>query len=86
MTGPDELTDEQREIRDLARRFADEVIAPQAATWDRERRFPREVLGQLGELGLMGVCVPEELAGAGADFLSYVLVIEEIARAVAGQV
>jgi alkylation response protein AidB-like acyl-CoA dehydrogenase len=79
-----ELTHEQREIRDLARRFADEVVAPQAATWDRERRFPGDVLKQLGELGLMGVCVPLELGGAGADFLSYVLVLEELSRADAG--
>jgi alkylation response protein AidB-like acyl-CoA dehydrogenase len=80
----DELTPDQREIRDLARRFADEVVAPRASDWDRERRFPREVVKQLGELGLMGVCVPEELGGAGADFLAYVLVIEEISRGDAG--
>jgi alkylation response protein AidB-like acyl-CoA dehydrogenase len=76
-----ELTDEQREIRDLARRFADEEVAPHAAAWDREHRFPRETLGHLGELGLMGVCVPEAHAGAGADFLSYCLVLEELSRA-----
>jgi alkylation response protein AidB-like acyl-CoA dehydrogenase len=79
-----ELSDEQREIRELARRFADEEIAPRAAQWDREHTFPRELFGQLGELGLMGVCVPEEHAGAGADFLSYVLVLEELSRADAG--
>jgi butyryl-CoA dehydrogenase len=79
-----ELSDEQREIRDLARRFADEEIAPHAARWDREHLFPRELFAQLGELGLMGVCVPEEHAGAGADFLSYVLVLEELSRADAG--
>jgi alkylation response protein AidB-like acyl-CoA dehydrogenase len=79
-----ELTDEQREIRDLARRFADEEVAPNAAAWDREHRFPKEVLAHLGELGLMGVCVPEEQAGAGADFLSYCLVLEELSRADAG--
>ncbi|MEA2390673.1 MAG: hypothetical protein QOK31_782 [Solirubrobacteraceae bacterium] len=79
-----ELTDEQRDVRDLARRFATEVVAPQAAAWDREHRFPREVLSQLGELGLMGVCVPADLGGAGADFLSYVLVLEELSRADAG--
>jgi alkylation response protein AidB-like acyl-CoA dehydrogenase len=79
-----ELTDEQREIRDLARRFADEEIAPKAAAWDREHTFPREVFAHLGELGLMGVCVPEEHGGAGADFLSYVLVLEELSRADAG--
>jgi alkylation response protein AidB-like acyl-CoA dehydrogenase len=79
-----ELTDEQREIRDLARRFADEEIAPKASQWDREHTFPREVFAQLGELGLMGVCVPDEHGGAGADFLSYVLVLEELSRADAG--
>jgi len=79
-----ELTDEQREIRDLARRFGDEKVAPHAAAWDREHTFPREVFAELGELGLMGVCVPEEHGGAGADFLSYVLVLEELSRADAG--
>ena len=79
-----ELTDEQREIRDLARRLADEEIAPHAGAWDREHRFPKPVFGHLGELGLMGVCVPEEHGGAGADFLSYVLVLEELSRADAG--
>ena len=58
----EDLTDEQREIRDLARRFSDEIVAPRAADWDRERRFPREVANQLGELGLMGVCVPRTSA------------------------
>jgi alkylation response protein AidB-like acyl-CoA dehydrogenase len=79
-----ELSDEQREIRDLARRFADEVIAPEAAAWDRDHTFPKHVFAQLGELGLMGVCVPAEHGGAGADFLSYVLVLEELSRADAG--
>jgi alkylation response protein AidB-like acyl-CoA dehydrogenase len=79
-----ELTDEQREIRALARRFADEVVAPQASDWDREHRFPAEVLTQLGELGLMGVCVPTEQGGAGADYLAYALVLEELSRADAG--
>jgi alkylation response protein AidB-like acyl-CoA dehydrogenase len=79
-----ELTTEQREIHDLAKRFADERVAPHAAAWDREKRFPRETLGELGELGLLGVCVPTELGGAGADFHSYVLVLEELSRADAG--
>ena len=79
-----ELSPEQREIRDLARRFADERIAPQAAAWDRDHTFPRPLFAELGELGLMGVCVPEEHGGAGADFLSYVLVLEELSRADAG--
>ncbi|HEX2413173.1 MAG TPA: acyl-CoA dehydrogenase family protein [Solirubrobacteraceae bacterium] len=79
-----ELSPEQEEIRELARRFADERIAPRAAEWDRGHVFPRELFSELGELGLMGVCVPEELGGAGADFLSYILVIEELSRADAG--
>ncbi len=79
-----ELTAEQQEIRALARRFADEKIAPNAAAWDRAHTFPRELFGELGGLGLMGVCVPEEHGGAGADFLSYVLVLEELSRADAG--
>jgi alkylation response protein AidB-like acyl-CoA dehydrogenase len=78
------LTDDQREIRSLAREFADAEIAPHAADWDREHRFPHEVFARLAELGLMGVCVPEEHGGAGADFLSYVLVQEELSRADAG--
>ena len=79
-----ELTDEQREVRELARRFADAEIAPRASEWDREHRFPAEVFGRLGELGLMGVCVASEHGGAGADFLSYALVLEELSRADAG--
>ena len=78
------LTADQREIQTLAREFADAEIAPNAAAWDREHGFPRELLGKLGELGLLGVCVPEELGGAGADFLSYILVLEELSRADAG--
>jgi alkylation response protein AidB-like acyl-CoA dehydrogenase len=78
------LTPEQREIRSLARELAEAEIVPHAAEWDRARRFPTELLGKLAELGLMGVCVPEELGGAGADFLSYVLVLEELSRADAG--
>ena len=78
------LTPEQRAVQALAREVAEAEIAPHAAGWDRERRFPAEVFAKLGELGLMGVCVPEELGGAGADFLSYILVLEELSRADAG--
>src|SRR4051812_10569540 len=79
-----ELTDEQRVIRELAARFADEVVAPEAAQWDRDHHFPKHVFTQLGELGLMGVCVPDSAGGAGADFLSYVLVLEQLSRGDAG--
>jgi alkylation response protein AidB-like acyl-CoA dehydrogenase len=79
-----ELTPEQREIRGLARELAEVEIVPNAGAWDRERRFPAELFPQLSEVGLMGVCVPEEYGGAGADFLSYILVLEELSRADAG--
>jgi alkylation response protein AidB-like acyl-CoA dehydrogenase len=79
-----ELTPEQREIQAVAREFAAAEIEPHAAEWDRAHAFPRELLSRLGELGLMGVCVPEEYGGAGADFLSYILVLEELSRADAG--
>jgi alkylation response protein AidB-like acyl-CoA dehydrogenase len=79
-----ELTPDQRQIQGLARELADAEIAPNAAAWDRDHRFPDELYPKLGELGLMGTCVPEEYGGAGADFLSYVLVLEELSRADAG--
>ena len=79
-----ELTAEQREIQGLAREVAESEIVPGAPDWDREHRFPDELYPRLAELGLMGVCVPEEYGGAGADFLSYVLVLEELSRADAG--
>jgi alkylation response protein AidB-like acyl-CoA dehydrogenase len=75
---------EQREVQKLARDFARQEIEPHAAEWDREHRFPREVFAKLAELGLMGTCVPEEYGGAGTDFLSYILVLEELSRADAG--
>ena len=78
------LSDDQREIQALAREVAKEKIEPHAAEWDREHRFPRELFTELAELGLMGVCIPEEYGGAGADFVSYVLVLEELSRADAG--
>src|SRR6266567_6123027 len=79
-----ELTPDQREIQALARDFARAEIEPHAATWDREHHFPRELYPKLAELGLMGVCIPDEYGGAGADFLSYILVLEELSRADAG--
>jgi len=79
-----ELSADQREIQALARDFAREQIEPNAAEWDREHHFPRPVFAQLAELGLMGVCIPDEYGGAGADFLSYILVLEQISRADAG--
>jgi alkylation response protein AidB-like acyl-CoA dehydrogenase len=78
------LSDDQREIQSLAREFAQAEVEPNAATWDREHGFPPELIGKLAGLGLLGVCIPEEYGGAGADFLSYILVLEELSRADAG--
>jgi alkylation response protein AidB-like acyl-CoA dehydrogenase len=79
-----ELSSDQRSIQGLARELAEAEIVPYAGDWDREKRFPDELYPKLAALGLMGVCIPEEYGGAGADFLSYVLVLEELSRADAG--
>jgi butyryl-CoA dehydrogenase len=79
-----DLTQDQKEIQALTRDFAKAEIEPNAGVWDREHHFPRDLFGKLAELGLMGACVPEEYGGAGVDFLSYVLVLEELSRADAG--
>ena len=79
-----ELTPDQRAIQTLTRDLAEVEIVPNAGDWDREHRFPDDLYPKLAGLGLMGVCVPEEYGGAGADFLSYVLVLEELSRADAG--
>jgi alkylation response protein AidB-like acyl-CoA dehydrogenase len=79
-----ELSRTQQEIKDRAAAFADREVEPHAAEWDREARFPAEVFEKLSEAGCMGLCVPEEYGGGGTDFLSYVLLIEEISRADAG--
>jgi alkylation response protein AidB-like acyl-CoA dehydrogenase len=75
-----ELTEEQRAIRDLAREFAQKEIAPIAAKIDETGEFPRETVKKLGELGLMGIEVPQEYGGGGLDAMSYVLAIEEVAK------
>jgi alkylation response protein AidB-like acyl-CoA dehydrogenase len=72
-------TPEQQMIRDAMRQFAQERLAPNAAQWDREHRFPKEALQELAGLGAMGMVVPEEWGGAGLDYVSLVLAIEEIA-------
>ena len=73
------LTQEQEMIRDSMRAFAQERLAPFAAEWDREHTFPAEALKELGELGAMGMVVPEQWGGAGMDYMSLVLTLEEIA-------
>ncbi|KAA0678550.1 acyl-CoA dehydrogenase [Roseomonas genomospecies 6] len=73
------LTEEQRMVRDMARDFAAERLAPTAAERDRTGAFPKEELAEMGKLGLMGMLVPEEFDGAGTDHIAYALAIEEIA-------
>jgi butyryl-CoA dehydrogenase len=73
------LTEEQTLLRDTARDVAQNLLAPHAAEWDREARFPKEALAELGKLGFMGALVPPEWGGAGADHVGYALALEEIA-------
>jgi alkylation response protein AidB-like acyl-CoA dehydrogenase len=73
------LTLEQEQIRDMLRDFAREQLAPKAAEWDRTSHFPREELRALGELGVCGMVVPEQWGGAGLDYVSLALALEEIA-------
>lgn len=73
------LTEEQRMIRDAARQFATEVLAPNAGQWDKDAAIPDAVVRQLGELGLLGMIVPAELGGTFSDYTAYALAMEEIA-------
>jgi butyryl-CoA dehydrogenase len=73
------LSEQQVMIRDMARQFAQEQLAPHAAEWDATARFPKEAVTAMGELGLMGMLVPEEWGGAGVDLVSYALAVEELA-------
>ncbi len=73
------LSEQHEMIRDALRSYAQDKLAPQAARWDKEHHFPAEELKELAQLGAFGVAVPEELGGAGLDYLSLALVLEEIA-------
>lgn len=75
-----DLTETQQMLRDTCRDFAAKELTPNARRWDEEHRFPKEAVQTLGELGLLGVAVPEEWGGAGADNVSYALAMEEISR------
>jgi short-chain 2-methylacyl-CoA dehydrogenase len=75
-----ELSDEQELIRRTVREFAETKVAPVAEELDREARFPYELVAELGELGLMGLPVPQEYGGAGGDTVSYAIAIEELTR------
>jgi len=75
-----DLTQEQQLVRDTVRGFAESRIAPVAAELDREHRFPYDLVSELAELGLMGMTIPEEYGGAGADTVSYAVAVEELTR------
>ncbi len=74
-----QLNAEQLLIKETARQFAADKLAPNAEIWDREGHFPHKELKQMGELGLMGILVPQEFGGAEADFISYALALAKIA-------
>jgi short/branched chain acyl-CoA dehydrogenase len=75
-----DLEPEHELLRDTVRQFALEKVAPVAEELDREKRFPYDLVAQLAELGLMGMTIPEEYGGAGADTLSYAICVEELTR------
>ncbi len=79
-----ELTEEQRQVRDLCRDFAEKELRPNARKWDHEHHFPKEAVQKLAEMGLLAVAVPAEWGGAGMDNVSYALAMEEISRGCAG--
>src|SRR5690554_6172530 len=78
-----ELTEEQKMIQDMARKFAEREIKPVAAEFDRTHDHPKDIVAKMGELGLMGVTVSEEYGGAGMDYICYVLSMIEISKACA---
>ena len=76
-----ELGQDQQVIRDMVRDFARKEIAPNALEWDEAQHFPRELFTKLGELGLLGVVIPEEFGGAGLGYIDYVTILEEVGAA-----
>src|SRR5947209_18523950 len=75
-----ELTLEQEEIREVARQFAEDELGDKIAPFDERHQFPFEIVNKLAPLGLLGVLVPEEYGGAGLDYVSYALIVEELFR------
>ncbi|HPA79778.1 MAG TPA: acyl-CoA dehydrogenase family protein, partial [Thermoanaerobaculales bacterium] len=76
-----ELTQDQLAIRDMVRDLARREIAPHAGAWDERQEFPRALFDKLGELGLLGVLIPEQYGGAGLAYIEYVVILEEIGAA-----
>src|SRR5436190_6805037 len=75
-----DLSEEHELVRSTVREFAEQRVAPVAAELDRESRFPYDLVAELGELGLMGMTIPEDYGGAGTDTLSYAIAVEELTR------
>jgi len=75
-----QLSDEHELLRSTVRDFAEQVVAPQAEALDHEGRFPYDIVRGMADLGIMGITIPEEFGGAGADTLSYAIAVEELAR------
>ena len=79
-----DLTDDQRQVGELAAGIAQREIAPHILKWDREHTFPRDLYGKLNEAGLMGLLVAEKYGGAGSDYVSYAVAVEQLAKVDAG--
>ena len=75
-----ELTPEQTQVRDVARDFAEAELHDKIAPYDERHEFPHAIVAKLGPLGFLGVLVPEEYGGAGLDYVSYALIVEELNR------
>src|SRR5438132_7163522 len=75
-----ELTPEQQQVRDVAREFAEAELGDKIAPYDERHEFPHQIVAKLGPLGFLGVVVPEEIGGAGLDYVSYALIVEELCR------
>ncbi len=75
-----DLTPEQQQVRDVARQFAEAELGDKIAPFDERHEFPHEIVAKLGPLGFLGAIIPEELGGAGLDYVSYALIVEELCR------
>jgi len=75
-----DLTPEQQQLRDVARQFAEAELGDKIAPYDERHEFPHQIVAKLGPLGFLGVLVPEDLGGAGLDYVSYALIVEELCR------
>ena len=73
-----ELTDDQKQVRDMVREFAQKEVAPYIQEWDAKGQFHREVLDKMGELGILGLPIPEQYGGSGFDYVSFALACEEV--------